>query len=169
MGELRSNVHDYVDQREALQAPAPNSKAELQALGLKAAADAEARGSEAPDGHRPQTNGRAYSQLSQLQIWKRDATPLFVVISGKILVEGKARPVDIAVFATICSYGGSAEPSGLRWAWPATTSILKRSGWLKRRAVISSINRLQSWGYIVDRTAAVPRCTASLDAIMAKH
>lgn len=49
MGELRSNVHHYVDQREVLQAPAPNSKAELQALGLKAAADAEARGAEAPD------------------------------------------------------------------------------------------------------------------------
>ena len=150
-------MHHYVDQREALQAPAPNSKAELQALGLKAAAAAEARGAEAPNrahqangnrAHQANGNGnRADERVRQLQFWK-PAPTLHMVMSAKILVDVNARPVDVTVFAAICSYGGSAGRSGRRWSWPSIRAIIARSAGLKRRAVISSIKRLELLGHI---------------------
>ena len=76
------------------------------------------------------------------------------MIPATILADGHARPVDVTVFAALCSYGGAADHSGHRWAWPSIPAIVARSAGLKRSAVKSSINRLVAWGYIIER---IPR------------
>ena len=109
---------------------------------------AEAReAAEAPNGHR--ANGHRTEAPYQLSIanWKPDPR-LRVILPATILADGHARPVDVTVFAALCSYGGVADRSGHRWAWPSIPAIEARS------AVKSNLNRLVAWGYIIER---IPR------------
>lgn len=111
---------------------------------------AEAReAAEAPNGHRAEA---PYRQLP-IANWKPDPH-LRVILPATILADGHARPVDVTVFAALCSYGGAADRSGHRWAWPSIPAIEARSAGLKRSAVKSSLNRLEEWGYIIER---IPR------------
>lgn len=86
-------------------------------------------------------------------MWKQEPRS-HVTMSVTILVDSKVRPVDVAVFAALCSYGGSKDPSVRRWAWPSIDAIQTRSAGLKRTAVKASLNRLEAWGYIINR---IPR------------
>ena len=55
---------------------------------------------------------------------------LRVILPATILADGHARPVDVTVFAALCSYGGAADRSGHRWAWPSIPAIEARSAGL---------------------------------------
>ena len=132
-GKRAAEAREAAETREAAEAPnghrteAPNGH---RANGHRA----NGHRTEAPNGH------RANGQLP-IANWKPDPH-LRVILPATILADGHARPVDVTVFAALCSYGGAADRSGHRWAWPSIPAIEARSAGLKRSAVKSSLNRL---------------------------